>query len=285
MVNIGSGSQVDYGMRALALTLLGRSADRTPTKSMGSEILVPESQDEAPTSTPEVEFALVLSRMIDSVRNDPEHLRATIYELARHKIREQSVLQSLEDRRRLKQALEAAIQGVETFVKKNEMGLDALPAPGAAQRQPRMLDSSPHAESFQRDPPVIEMDGSNLATTRRAFRLGAPSRFAIVLAIALVLVFAITQRETLRNTANRVVAFLTSTTPKPTQVASTPIAAAASATPVPEIPPSRRRTVFMRSVKISSTNWKCCRDMRRTFELRCLLLSERQVGRYCRTDI
>ena len=62
---------------------------------MGTEILRPDDQDEAPTSTAEVEFALVLSRMIESVQNDPEHLRATIYELARHKIREQSISQDL----------------------------------------------------------------------------------------------------------------------------------------------------------------------------------------------
>lgn len=68
-------------------------------QSMGTEILRPDDQDEAPTSTAEVEFALVLSRMIESVQNDPEHLRATIYELARHKIREQSISQDLTERR------------------------------------------------------------------------------------------------------------------------------------------------------------------------------------------
>jgi len=56
---------------------------------MGSEVLRPNSEGDAPTSSSEVEFALVLSRMIDSVNNDPEHLRATLYELARHKLKEQ----------------------------------------------------------------------------------------------------------------------------------------------------------------------------------------------------
>ena len=52
---------------------------------MGSEKLRPENRTVAPASTAEIEFALVLARMIDSVKNDPEHLRAAIYELARQR--------------------------------------------------------------------------------------------------------------------------------------------------------------------------------------------------------
>ena len=82
-----------------------------PDHSMGSEILQPDSRNETSTSTPEVEFALVLSRMIESVQNDPEHLRATICELARHKMKEQSISLRFAERRQLSKALETAIQG------------------------------------------------------------------------------------------------------------------------------------------------------------------------------
>ena len=43
---------------------------------MGPEKLEPESEDSVRTVTQGVEFALVLSRIIDSVEKDPEQLRA-----------------------------------------------------------------------------------------------------------------------------------------------------------------------------------------------------------------
>lgn len=86
---------------------------------MGSEILRAEHET-APSLSAEVEFALVLSRMIDSVKSDPEHLRATVYELARHKLKEQFGSDKNTDMRQLSKSLEVAIQGVETFVSKND---------------------------------------------------------------------------------------------------------------------------------------------------------------------
>jgi hypothetical protein len=200
---------------------------------MGSEILRPDSQDEAPTSMPEVEFALVLSRMIDSIQSDPEHLRATIYELARHKIREQSISQSLAERRQLSKALESAIQGVETFVKKNETKLDALPSPGPAQRQPRIVGLS-RADFRQPEPEVIEVEGSHRAATRSTFRLTTPWRFGIVVAIVLTVALAITQRETLRNWPGRVISPLTPATPKAAQIAP-PVTLPIGAASAPEL--------------------------------------------------
>ena len=86
---------------------------------MGSEILRAEHET-APALSAEVEFALVLSRMIDSVKSDPEHLRATVYELARHKLKEQFGSDKNTDMRQLSKSLEVAIRGVETFVSKND---------------------------------------------------------------------------------------------------------------------------------------------------------------------
>ncbi len=202
---------------------------------MGSEILRPDGRDEAPTSMPEVEFALVLSRMIDSIQSDPEHLRATIYELARHKIREQSASQSLAERRQLSKALETAIHGVEIFVKKNEVKFDALPSPAPAQRQPQIAGPS-RADFSPPEPLVIEVGDSRPAAKRSAFSLTTPWRFGIVVAIALTVAFAVKQRETLRNTAGRVMSLLTSTTQKPAQAAPpvAPIAPAISVSPVRE---------------------------------------------------
>ena len=99
--------------------------------SMGSEILRREGQEVAPTSTPEVEFALVLSRMIDSVSQDPQHLRQTVYELARRKLQEQLTGESVADMRSVANALETAIQGVEAFSRREDPALRAFRALGS----------------------------------------------------------------------------------------------------------------------------------------------------------
>src|ERR1700730_17531055 len=93
---------------------------------------VPRSRNVAPTSIPEVEFALVINRMIESIKSDPEHLRATIYELARHKLKEQFGAEP--DIDRLSDALEVAIRGVEAFSINKEH--TALPGPGQVARLP-----------------------------------------------------------------------------------------------------------------------------------------------------
>jgi hypothetical protein len=56
---------------------------------MATTDLTPGDTDKAHSNSPEVEFALVLSRMIDDVNGDPEHLRQAIYDLARYKLQEQ----------------------------------------------------------------------------------------------------------------------------------------------------------------------------------------------------
>jgi hypothetical protein len=123
---------------------------------MGSEILRREGQEVAPTSTPEVEFALVLSRMIDSVSQDPQHLRQTVYELARRKLQEQLTGESVADMRSVATALETAIQGVEAFARREDPALRALRAPEPAE-QPHAFVDPPREEVVARwVPPVLE---------------------------------------------------------------------------------------------------------------------------------
>ena len=85
---------------------------------MDSEIARSDGGDTTPDSSREVEFALMLSRVIDSVSNNPDYLRATIYELARHKLKEEFGSESPADVRQLSKSLETAITGVEAFNKK-----------------------------------------------------------------------------------------------------------------------------------------------------------------------
>lgn len=159
----------------------------TPNDSMGSEIVRPESNDAAPTST-EVEFALVLSRMIDSVNNDPEHLRATVYELARHKLKEQFGSDQSVDMGQLTKSLEVAIHGVESFVKKEDESVPALPKPGSVQQ--RRISAPTRDSSVQPAASVIDV-----GPERKASRFSVAARLVAVIAIGLGVAFAVKQRS------------------------------------------------------------------------------------------
>ena len=74
--------------------------------------------------SPEVDFALVLSRVIGSIENDPAQLRNAVYELARIKLRQEAWRRkgpvNLLEARRLSLALESAIERVETIHSKHD---------------------------------------------------------------------------------------------------------------------------------------------------------------------
>lgn len=95
---------------------------------------------------PEVEFALVLQRIISSVKNDPAELRQSIYELARMKLRKEAFKSSPHEAAQLAQALETAIVGVEEFSKRTaEVGSDFRHRP----RFPEASINEPAPQSIQ----------------------------------------------------------------------------------------------------------------------------------------
>src|SRR5882724_9571364 len=63
----------------------------------------------------EVEYALILSRMITTVREDASQLRRTVYEFARARLKIEMSSADEAERDRLAEALETAIHGVENF--------------------------------------------------------------------------------------------------------------------------------------------------------------------------
>ena len=70
---------------------------------------------------PEVDFAVVLSRVIESIDHDPAQLRNAVYELARIRLqREARRSYPPMEVRRLTLALESAIQGVETIYSRHD---------------------------------------------------------------------------------------------------------------------------------------------------------------------
>ncbi len=63
----------------------------------------------------EIEYALILARLINSVKDDPAQLRATVYEYARARLTVDTSIADEGERQRLVDALETAIKGVERF--------------------------------------------------------------------------------------------------------------------------------------------------------------------------
>ena len=80
----------------------------------------------------EIEYALILSRMINTVKDDPAEIRATIYEFARAKLKLDTSWAEANERARLASALETAIHGVEAFsVRQEQTSLIEPPTPVA----------------------------------------------------------------------------------------------------------------------------------------------------------
>src|SRR6516164_219693 len=148
-------------------------------QSMGSEILRPE-QNTAPTSSTEVEFALVLSHVIDL-----------------YKLKEQYGSEEAADMRQLSNSLEIAIQGVEAFVAKNDcmeawLGRPAL-GPATA-RSLAVTSALQERVSLEAEAVIGESEPTYYsATPQRKSRLTVPWRFALVVAMALVALLAVKQ--------------------------------------------------------------------------------------------
>jgi hypothetical protein len=83
---------------------------------------VPSIASDRPVSPhgQEIEYALILSCLIDGVKQDPARMRATIYEYARARLKVDTSIADEAERQRLVDALETAIKGVEAFSIRHE---------------------------------------------------------------------------------------------------------------------------------------------------------------------
>lgn len=108
----------------------------------------------------EVEYALLLSRMISTVKEDPEQMRLTIYEFARTRLKIDMSWADAAERKRLSDALETAIQGVEQFsARRDEKERLQPPAPAA-----QIAPADAQSKSMVEIPRVISAPKSNLAS-------------------------------------------------------------------------------------------------------------------------
>ena len=94
---------------------------------MSSRELLPGQQDPTDLPASEVQFALVISRMLDTVKGDAEARRQMVYDLARYKLQEQFTYADARNIDQMKRALEVAIEEVEKF-SRDQAPLERLPS-------------------------------------------------------------------------------------------------------------------------------------------------------------
>ena len=94
---------------------------------MSSRELLPGQQDPTDLPASEVQFALVISRMLETVKDDADARRQMVYDLARYKLQEQFTYADAKNIDQMKRALEVAIEEVEKF-SREEAPLERLPS-------------------------------------------------------------------------------------------------------------------------------------------------------------
>jgi hypothetical protein len=160
----------------------------------------------------EVEFALVVARMIDSVSNSPEDMRQVIYDLARYKLQEQLLQTKAEEREHTQRALEVAIRGVEAFSEKNadirprehQPQLNG-PGFGSADHEwiPRVAPS-PHPDAIPQPGPSLRLRverNTGGSANKPRWSYSRRTVAMIIILVAILILVAIQQRERLQYLA------------------------------------------------------------------------------------
>jgi hypothetical protein len=208
---------------------------------------IPTDRDQSDPLT-EVQFALVIARMIDSVRNSPADMRQAIYDLARYKLQEQFTYADAKNTTRTQQALENAIRGVEEF-SKHHVGIPAPPPlpdrgdPDAAVPAPYR---SPPATLIPlvRARPHLEVDTSHDSSTPARTPWPHLRRALAVIVILVGALVVFQQRQYLKTLTEHMPSFQGQTFTEqprlPAQIASDP----ASQPPPPAKPAPLRPTDY-----------------------------------------
>jgi hypothetical protein len=120
----------------------------------------------------EVEYALILQRMINTVKEDPSQMRQTIYEFARARLKIDTSWAAEKERNRLATALETAILGVEDFsVRREEKERLSYQAPSAqiARPNPPSMPAAAAVERVQALTPTHEPAPAEILVPRKVY--------------------------------------------------------------------------------------------------------------------
>jgi hypothetical protein len=167
---------------------------------MASGDLKSSDHDRLDPASAEVQFALVIARMIDSVRNNPADMRQAIYDLARYKLQEQFTSADTTYIRRTERALENAIRGVEEFSKQH-VSIPAMAppprgsAPDVATPAPHQLAPPAFLQVRTRPHMQIDSKASNGSSKERRVRWPHLARAAPIIAVFVGMLAIVQQRE------------------------------------------------------------------------------------------
>jgi hypothetical protein len=164
---------------------------------MSSKELLPGQQDPTDLPANEVQFALVISRMLETVKDDAEFRRQIVYDLARYKLLEQFTYADAKHIDQMKRALEVAIDEVEKF-SRDQAPLERLPA--------QQLTSSKTGEAGGQlvagDAPVLR-SAIEISRSKRTAISGplwpVIKRTGAILLAAAVVVVVISQRDNIAS--------------------------------------------------------------------------------------
>ncbi|WP_244485721.1 hypothetical protein [Bradyrhizobium tropiciagri] len=197
---------------------------------------------------PEVEFALVLARTIESVRSDPQQLRSAVYELARQKLQQLSH-EDPGEKARLMRALEVAIEGIEAHTRDDLVETFSVPT---ARALPAFLEAAGAARRIER-PPRIDAEEAFVTTLepvapakmprRPRWSSSAPLRYVVMLALfgLIAAVVLLQQRGVSLAEARAMIAGTLA--PAPPQTQRPAVVATVPAPARPAEPPAPRRPV------------------------------------------
>jgi hypothetical protein len=145
---------------------------------MASNVLRREVRRSESPACLEVDFALILARVIDSAKQNPTELRSAIYELARTKLQREAWNSNppmdLWEMRRLTIALETAIERVEAFSAKQ----DQLPALESPDRPIERVDGSARDPMANNSNSVLVIEEGPIANPLSALARQAHSVFS-----------------------------------------------------------------------------------------------------------
>jgi hypothetical protein len=152
-----------------------------------------------PTSSEELEFSLVLARVIGSIENDPAQLRSAVYELARIKLEREAWQRhppmSVREMRHAMLALDGAIDRVESFSAKQDerralRSLDRLarvpdPSTGIDRSSIKMIPQAAAPAIDTRGPSWVVHPAASLSRhTARGWLTSRTARLLIVLFVS-----------------------------------------------------------------------------------------------------
>jgi hypothetical protein len=184
----------------------------------------------------EVEYALILSQMINIAKEDPSQMRLAIYEFVRARLKISSSWADEAERERLSAALETAIQGVERFSTRREekerlrlstasepAGLDNSPAESTPTSMVSIHQVSPAPDVIPARKEVYwRPEAQPVVEIQMRGRVSRLARFSIGILLFGLGLAVYTQRTSLLGASGNLLSAIGSTVPNSVAPASIP---------------------------------------------------------------